>query len=252
MIDKKIYFASDFHLGAPNREQSMIREKKIVSWLNSISHNVSELYLVGDIFDFWFEYKHVIPKGFIRLQGKLAEMADCGVIIHIFTGNHDLWMKQYFNDEFGAKIYYEPIIKEYDGKQFYIGHGDGLGPGDNGYKFLKKVFTNPLSNWMFKHLHPDVGIGLADFFSKTSRAKTGSSDEIFLGNDKEWLIQHCYEVLKTNPSIDYFIFGHRHYPIQIKLEPSHSLYTNLGDWLKYNTYSVWNGTSLELLKFEQQ
>ena len=233
-VQKKIYFASDFHLGAPDFETSLIREKKIVDWLNHIEPTAKEIYLVGDIFDFWFEYKRAVPKGFIRLLGKIADLTDKGIPVTIFTGNHDMWIFDYLPKEIGVQIYREPITKEYFGKKYFIGHGDGLGPGDKGYKFLKKVFANKFCQWSFARLHPNFGIWLADKSSKTSRAKTGSDDEKFLGEENEWLIQFCKEEL-TKQHIDYFVFGHRHLPLEFDLGQN-STYYNLGEWINYCTY----------------
>lgn len=231
---KKIYFASDFHLGAPNYESSLEREKKIVRWLEAIANDAEEIYLVGDIFDFWFEYKRAIPKGFVRLQGKIAELSDKGIPIHVFTGNHDMWIFDYLPKELGITLHREPIVKEYFGKKVFIGHGDGLGPGDKGYKFLKKVFANKFCQWCFARLHPNFGIWLADKSSKTSRSHTGSSDEVYHGDDNEWLVQFCKDELMKE-HYDYFIFGHRHLPLTINVGEKSS-YFNLGEWINYCTY----------------
>ena len=233
MRSKKIYFASDFHLGAPDEATSLEREKKIVRWLDHISQDASEIFLVGDIFDFWFEYKRVIPRGFVRIQGKIAELTDRGIPVHVFTGNHDMWIFDYLPKELGVKLYREAIEREFFGKRFYIGHGDGLGPGDKGYKFLKKVFANRFCHWCFARLHPNFGIWLAEKSSKTSRAKTGKSDEVFHGEDGEWLVQFCKEHLKEN-QIDYYVFGHRHLPLEIPIDQS--VYFNLGEWINHCTY----------------
>jgi len=245
---KKIYFASDFHLGLPNYETSRLREDKIVRWLNSIKADAAEIFLVGDIFDFWFEYKTVVPKGFIRILGCLAEISDAGIPLHVFTGNHDLWMNDYLTSELNAKVYFEPRLFTLGNKQFYIGHGDGLGPGDYGYKRLKKVFTNPFCKWLFRWLHPDAGIQLANYFSAKSRAKTGTADEIFLGEDKEWLIIYTKQMAKKM-DVDFFIFGHRHFAIDYVINEK-KRYINLGDWIKLNTYGVFDGNSMQLLKWE--
>jgi len=239
-----IYFLSDFHLGAPDAASSLIREKRIVAFLDSIKNNTSELFILGDLFDFWFEYKKVVPKGYVRILGKLAEISDAGIIIHFFVGNHDMWMKDYFQKELNIKVYFEPASFEFGEKKFLIGHGDGLGPGDKGYKRLKKIFRNRLSQWLFGILPPVWGIGLADYFSRKSRAQTGTSEEKFLGEDKEWLIAYCKEILKTK-KYDYFIFGHRHLAIDFKLTES-SRYINLGDWLKYDSYGVFDDIEFEL------
>lgn len=244
---KNIYFLSDFHLGAPNFSDSLLREKKIVAFLDSIKNNATEVFILGDMFDFWFEYKNTVPKGFTRILGKLAELTDSGIVIHFFVGNHDMWMKDYFKTELNIKVYFEPIITERFGKKLYIAHGDGLGPGDKGYKFLKKIFRNKICQWMFGILHPTWGIGFANYFSRKSREKTGTADAHFLGEENEWLFIYSKEQLQKQP-IDYFIFGHRHYPIKLAIENSY--YVNLGDWINNFTYVVLNNETLELKKWE--
>ena len=245
---KKIYFASDFHLGVPTFELSLAREKKIVRWLDSIKHDAEEIYLVGDIFDFWWEYKYTIPKGQTRLLGKIAELTDSGLLVHFFTGNHDLWMKDYFIQELGVTVNHEPIKKIYNGKSFLIGHGDGLGPGDAWYKFLKKCFKNPFLIWCFKTLHPNLGFWIARRSSKRSRIITGDSDKKFLGTDNEWLMSYCKEQLQKEHT-DYFIFGHRHLPLDLKASET-SRYINLGEWINYCSYAVFDGNDIKLKTFE--
>ena len=235
-------------MGAPNYEGSLIREKKVVAFLDSIKATAQEIFIVGDIFDFWYEYKNVVPKGYVRLLGKLAELTDSGIQIHFFLGNHDMWMSGYFERELNIPVYSEPKVFERFGKKLYVGHGDGLGPGDEGYKFLKKIFRNPVCQWLFGFAHPSIGIGVANYFSRKSRAKTGNSDEIFLGEDKEWLIIYCKEVLQKE-HFDYFIFGHRHLPLTIQLNEK-SKYINLGDWIRNFTYAEFDGNTIELKKWE--
>lgn len=241
---KKIYFLSDFHLGAPNHASSLEREKRVVKFLDDIKHDAAVIFIVGDLFDFWYEYKKVVPKGFVRILGKLAELTDSGIIIKFFVGNHDMWMNGYFEKELNIEVFYEPKEFEFNGKKFLIGHGDGLGPGDHRYKFIKKIFRNKISQAFFGMLHPSWGIGLADYFSRKSRAATGKEDEHFLGEEKEWLIVYCKEVLQKN-HFDYFIFGHRHLPIEFKLKED-STYINLGDWIRYFTYAVFDGEKVSL------
>lgn len=243
----KIYFASDFHLGAPNYEKSLEREKKIVAWLDVIKKDATEIFLVGDIFDFWFEYKKAIPRGFARLQGKIAEITDSGIPVHVFTGNHDMWIFDYLPKELGVQLHREPVVRQWNGKTFYIGHGDGLGPGDKGYKFIKKVFASPVCQWLFARLHPNFGIGLADFFSRKSRAATGNSDEKFLGEENEWLYIYSKEYLQKQ-HIDYFVFGHRHLPLEMQVGTD-TIYYNLGEWINYQTYLVFDGTNCSLSKW---
>jgi len=246
---KKIYFLSDFHLGAPDYTSSLIREKKIVSFLDVIKKDAAQIFIVGDIFDFWYEYKKVVPKGYVRLLGKLAELIDTGILINFFVGNHDMWMKEYFQKELNIPVYFEPKVFTFNEKKFFIGHGDGLGPGDHGYKFIKKIFRNKFCQWLFGQLHPTLGIGLANYFSRKSREKTGTSDEHFLGEDKEWLIVYCKEILQQE-HYDYFIFGHRHYPIDFKLNET-SRYINLGDWIRNFTYATFDGDQVELKKWSE-
>jgi UDP-2,3-diacylglucosamine hydrolase len=241
---KKIYFLSDFHLGAPNHAESLIREKRIVKFLNEIKDDAAEIFILGDLFDFWFEYKKVVPKGFVRILGKLAELTDAGIAIHFFVGNHDMWMNDYFEKELNISVYHHPEEFTFNEKRFFIGHGDGLGPGDKKYKFIKKVFRNKFSKWLFSIMHPGFGIGLANYFSRKSRIATGINDEVFLGEDKEWLISYSKEKLKAG-HFDYFVFGHRHLPIDFKMNGA-TTYINLGDWIKYNSYAVFNGNTLEL------
>ena len=246
---KNIYFISDFHLGAPDRQKSLVREKRIIRWLNSVQDTASEIYLLGDVFDFWFEYKHAVPRGYVRLLGKLAEMHDLGIKLHYFTGNHDMWVFDYLPEEIGVTLYRQPVSREINGKSFYIGHGDGLGPGDHGYKFIKKVFANKVCQWLFARLHPNFGISLARYFSRKSRIATGTTDEKFLGEDKEWLILFAKELLTTR-HYDYFVFGHRHLPIDFSLSEK-SKYINLGEWINYNTYAVFDGKELKLETFKE-
>jgi UDP-2,3-diacylglucosamine hydrolase len=247
---KKIFFLSDFHLGAPDASSSLIREKEIVRFLDENKADAAAFFIVGDIFDFWYEYKRVVPKGHVRLLGKLAEISDSGIELHLFAGNHDMWMKNYFQLELNAKVYMEPAEFEFNGNHFYIGHGDGLGPGDHGYKAMKKVFRNPVCQWLFGILPTRVGIGVADYFSRKSRAATGISEETFLGENKEWLITYCRDML-SKKNIEYFVFGHRHLPIDFRLN-NESRYINLGDWIRYFTYGVFDGTNFELRSFSGQ
>ncbi len=246
MQQKKIYFASDFHLGAPSYESSLEREKRIVAWLEEVREDAAEIFLIGDVFDFWFEYKRAIPKGFVRLQGKIAEITDSGIPVHWFIGNHDMWIFDYIPKELGVKMYKTEIEREFFGKKFMIGHGDGLGPGDRGYKFIKKVFRNKVCQWMFARLHPNFGIGLANFFSRKSRVSTGQADATFYGEDKEMLIQFCKSKL-TEKHFDYFVFGHRHLPIEFELSEN-SKYINIGDWITYFSYAVFDGDKLVLVQ----
>ena len=241
---KKIYFASDFHLGAPKDTKSAERERLVCKWLDEIKDDAEEIFLVGDIFDFWYEHVYTIPKGFVRLLGKIAELQDSGIKIHFFSGNHDTWMKDYFQKEIGVSVNHVPVSRTFNDKNFYIGHGDGLGPGDNWYKFLKMIFRSKIAQWMYSRIHPNLAFWLARASSLKSRAVTGNSDEIFEGAEKEWLFIYCRDYLKTN-KVDFFVFGHRHLPLDLDVDGK-AKYVNLGDWLRYNSYAVFDGTKLEL------
>lgn len=246
-MSKNIYFASDFHLGAPTYAQSRAREERIVNWLNFIEPTCAELFLMGDIFDFWFEYEKVIPKGFIRLQGKLAQMADAGIKIYFFKGNHDMWVRDYFTTEIGMKIISDEMIMERSGKKFYLHHGDGLGPGDTKYKFLRKIFRSKFCQWLFARLHPNLGIGIANAWSSSSK-KRASGEDVFFGEDYEWLAIYSREILQSQ-HFDYFIYGHRHLPMDLDLGKN-SRYVNLGEWLGHNSYAVFDGVNLKLEYFK--
>ena len=241
---KKIYFLSDFHLGAPDFKSSLEREKKIVRFLDIAMQDAAAIFIVGDLFDFWYEYRTVVPKGYVRILGKMASITDSGISMYFFVGNHDMWMKGYFEKELNIPVYFEPKIFEFNNKRFYIGHGDGLGPGDHGYKLIKKIFRNPICQWLFGILPPAIGVGIANYMSRSSRAATGQTDARFLGEENEWLITYSKEVLQQQP-FDYFIFGHRHLPIDFQLTEN-SRYINLGDWIKYDSYAVFDGSQLEL------
>ena len=256
----KIYFLSDFHLGAPDYESSLVREKKIVSFLDSIKNDASEIYLLGDVFDFWFEYRKAVPRGYVRLLGKLAELSDAGIKLHYFIGNHDMWVFDYLPKELNVTLYRGIVTREINGKKFYLAHGDGLGPGDSGYKFIKKVFASKVCQWLFARLHPNLGIGLAEFWSTKSRSIT---EEKHFHGDKEWLIVHSKKVLEKE-HFDYLIYGHRHLPVDYRLTPTLSFgegafppsgetgkgvtsrYINLGDWMNHFSYAVFDGNNLEL------
>jgi UDP-2,3-diacylglucosamine hydrolase len=232
--NKKIYFASDQHLGAPTPKASLPREKKFVAWLDTIKEDAGTIFLLGDLFDFWFEYKTVVPKGFVRVLGKLAELKDAGIDIYFFVGNHDLWMRDYFQKELNIPVFHKPQEFDINGKIFLIGHGDGLGPSDHGYKRMKKVFTFPFFKWLFRWLHPDIGVRLGHYFSVKNKLISGDEDARFLGEENEWLAQYCRRKL-TEKHYDFFVFGHRHLPLEIELN-NNSTYINLGDWIQHFTY----------------
>ncbi len=240
---KSVFFVSDIHLGVPDRAGSLEREKKLVNWLDSIADRAAAIHLVGDLFDFWFEYRHAVPRGYVRILGKLAELRDNGIPIYAYTGNHDMWMFGYFEEELGIPVYRKPMPWTYAGKDFLVGHGDGIGPGDHGYKLIKKVFNNPLCQWAFARIHPNLGIGLALYWSRRSRVAGEGIDESFQAEAEPQVI-YARERLKSE-HFNYFIFGHRHCPTLYALQPG-SDFVNLGDWVRHFSYALYNGRDLKL------
>ena len=247
--NKKIYFASDVHLGLYPEEKSREREKLFVRWLEEIRHDAAELYLLGDIFDYWYEYRKVVPRGFTRTLGKLAEIADSGIKVHFFTGNHDVWAFDYLPTEIGLVLHDDPFILEVNGKKMFLAHGDGLGPGDRGFKFLRRMFRSKTLQWLYSKIHPNCSIRFAHWWSKKSRFSKGVS-EAFQGEEKELLILFAKETLKTD-HYDYFVFGHRHVPMDIRLNDRSRL-INLGEWIFSNTFAVFDGTNLELRHYGKE
>lgn len=240
---KKVYFASDFHLGVPTPEESLVREKEVVLWLDFVSRDAEAIYLLGDVFDFWFEYKTVVAKGYVRLLGKIAELADRGIEIHYFTGNHDMWTFGYLGQELGIQIHKEPITRVIGDKTFFIGHGDGLGPNDRGYKLMKGVFSASFFQWLYARLHPNFSFWLANSFSAKSRKANSYRKDVFLGEDKEYLVLFIKDYLKEH-AVDFFIFGHRH--ITLNMPVNGSTYVNLGEWIHTKSYAVFDGTRVTI------
>lgn len=245
---KRIYFCSDNHLGSPNRNLSLEREKIFITWLDQIKIDAQAIFFLGDLFDFWFEYKKVVPKGFTRLFGKLAELSDSGVDLFFFVGNHDCWIGNYFEDELGINVFHKKVDLNIDNYNILIGHGDGLGPGDNKYKFLKLLFRNPILKKLFSFIHPDIGISLGSFLSQKNKILSGS-EKVFESEDKEMLFSYCKDVLKTK-YYHFFIFGHRHIPLELDLG-NNSKYFNTGDWITHFSYLVYDGNSFNLNYFNK-
>ena len=245
---KRIYFCSDNHLGSPNRNLSLEREKIFITWLDQIKIDAQAIFFLGDLFDFWFEYKKVVPKGFTRLFGKLAELSDSGIDLFFFVGNHDCWIDNYFEDELGVNVFHKKVDLNIDNYNILIGHGDGLGPGDNKYKFLKLLFRNPILKKLFSFIHPDIGISLGSFLSQKNKILSGS-EKVFESEDKEMLFSYCKDVLKTK-YYHFFIFGHRHIPLELDLG-NNSKYFNTGDWITHFSYLVYDGNSFNLNYFNK-
>jgi UDP-2,3-diacylglucosamine hydrolase len=246
---KKIYFASDFHFGVPDHAISLAREKKVIAWLNSIEADASDIFLMGDVFDFWFEYRKAIPKGFTRFLGKVANLQDKGIQVHFFTGNHDLWMFDYFPTELGVSIHREPLVLNTGKHKILIGHGDGLGPGDTTYKYLKKIFTSSLAQWLFARIHPNLGITLAQRWSQSSRLSNMKLEEKFQGEEREFLLAWC-RAMEAKQHHDFYIFGHRHLPLDLMVGDN-SRYINLGEWVHFSPYAAYNNETLLFKTFSE-
>ena len=245
---KKIYFSSDNHLGSPSKVSSVEREKKFILWLDEIKSDAQAIFFLGDLFDFWFEYKRVIPKGFVRLFGKLAELSDYGIELFFFVGNHDCWVGNYFQNELGFKVFKKPTDLKIDKYNLLIGHGDGLGPGDVKYKFLKIFFRSHILKKIFSLIHPDIGVAIGSFLSKKNKILSGQNIK-FKSNEKEILFKFCKNILKTK-HYHFFIFGHRHLPLELDLG-NNSKYLNTGDWITHFSYIVYDGSSFSLKYFKK-
>jgi UDP-2,3-diacylglucosamine hydrolase len=246
---KVIYFVSDSHLGIPDRESSLVREKLLVKWLDQVKIDASEIFILGDLFDFWFEYGSVVPKGYTRLLGKISELTDSGIAVNFFKGNHDIWDFGYFTSELGMNVFEKPLEREINGKTFFIAHGDGLGPGDYGYRFVKKVFSCKINQRLFAMLHPSFGAWLAGLFSKKSRKKNAPKDLNYSGPENERLYQFCQQKLKEK-HFDFFVMGHRHLPLDLELDNG-SRYISVGDWVTNFSYAVFDGNVVSLRKYEE-
>ncbi len=246
---KKLYFVSDVHLGFPNETKSRKREKFLIEWLESIEEDAAHIFLLGDIFDFWFDYKHAVPRNYVRLLGKLANLSDKGIQIHYFFGNHDMWLNDYFQKEIGMILHPDDLkISVNHTLYIYMAHGDGLGPGEPMYKIIKKIFRNPISKILYRWIHPDIGIPLARWFSHSSRNHQNGSTTDFLGEDKEHLIVHSKAIARKYGAFDYYIFGHRHHMVTYPI-PQTGTYINIGDWMEHYSYAVCDGKTITLHQF---
>lgn len=244
-MNKKIYFISDCHFGVPDRISSLERERLFINWLDVVKKDALEIYIMGDLFEFWFEYKTVIQKGYVRLLGKLAEITDSGIPVFFFRGNHDVWAFDYLQEELNIKIYADTLVKDLMGKKFFLGHGDGLGEGDNGYKFLKSVFRNRVNQWLFRWLHPDIGTGMGLYWSNKSRiANVNSGLEAVNEAGLKRLSGFCEKEIEKDPDIDFFVFGHIHKPDVISIG-NKARYYSIGDWINYFSYLEFDGDSLQ-------
>ena len=244
----KIYFLADAHLGAKSHSNTIDTERKLCRWLDSVKHDAHSIYLLGDIFDYWYEYKHVVPKGFTRLLGKLAEITDSGIEVHFFIGNHDLWLTDYLAKECGMILHLEPLITEIKGSKFFLAHGDGLGDESRSFKFLRRVFHSKFLRKCFSAIHPRWTIPLAHAWSGSSREGGGITG--FLGEENEYLIRYAKGKLKEDSEINYFVFGHRHIMLNLPIAEQCSV-VMLGDWITLFSYGVFDGVKLELKRWEE-
>jgi len=244
----KLYFASDLHLGFPDWASSLERERMFVDWLEMARRDASAIFLLGDMFEFWHEWKRVVPRGHVRFLGKIGELTDAGLPVYYFTGNHDLWVDDYLPRETGATLVRDRMVWEQGGKRFFLHHGDGLGPGDLNYKRLKRLFRNRALRWLLARLHPNFTVGLALRWSGSSRE--ADKDRSFKGQEGEWLLRYARRKLESE-HYDFFVFGHRHIPYRVELGQG-SVCLNLGDWLEHFTYGVYDGQELRLERWRQR
>ena len=255
-LRKKIYFASDAHLGARFHKDPLAVEKRLVRWLDSIKDEAMAIYFLGDMFDYWYEYKYVVPKGFVRFLGKLAELSDNGVEIHIFIGNHDIWMFDYLPKEIGAVIHRDVLTVDLLGKRFFLGHGDEVDSRSKAFRFLRTLFRNKFCQWLYAGIHPRWTFGFALGWSLSSRKsglkkhKTREAAE-YQGENHEYMALFAKEYLKTHPDINFFIFGHRHIMLDLMLSRTARLLI-AGDWMQYFSYIVWDGETLYMEQFETE
>jgi UDP-2,3-diacylglucosamine hydrolase len=248
-MDKKVYFLSDAHLGSLAIEHRRTQERRLVNFLDKIKNDASVIYLLGDMFDFWFEFKTVVPKGYTRFLGKLSELTDMGIEIHYFIGNHDIWCHDYLEKECGVIMHRSPVTTEIYDKTFYLAHGDGLGDPDNKFKMLRALFHNATLQKLFASIHPRWSMPLGLTWAKHSRLKRENGEEPdYMGEDKEWIVLYTKEYLKTHPDINFFIYGHRHIMLDLMLNRTARILI-LGDWIRFFSYVVFDGDTLELKQF---
>ena len=243
--NKKVYFASDLHLTSSTDVESRCRELAFIQWLDRVKDDAAAIFLLGDLFDFWFEYRYVVPRGYVRLLGKLAELTDNGIPIHYFTGNHDQWIRDYFACEMNIHTYNQPTEFELNGKLFLIGHGHGnnISPENKFYKLIYAAFENRLLQKLFAALHPRWGMNLGANWSISSRKRRGIRKP-FNGVENELIYWYTQYVL-TKKHYDFFVFGHRHLALDIRLNEN-SRYINTGEWIEAQTYAVFDGKEVTL------
>jgi len=243
---KNIYFISDAHLGSLALSHRRTQERRLVNFLDAIKDKAEAIYMLGDMFDFWFEYTDVVPKGFTRFLGKISELTDMGVEVHYFMGNHDQWCGNYLIEECGVILHREPYTCEICGKEFYMAHGDGLDYDDHNWKtrLLFTCFKSRTLKRFASMIHPHWFIRFGRNWAKHSRMKRENGQEKpYQGEDKEGLVLYAKEYLKTHPLINYFIFGHRHIQLDHSLSDDCRIII-LGEWISLFTFAVFDGDNL--------
>lgn len=249
---KNIYFISDAHLGSLATENGREQERLLVAFLDSIKNKAEAVYMLGDMFDFWYEYRHVVPKGFSRFLGKLSELTDSGVEVHYFLGNHDIWAYSYLQDECGVVLHKAPVTTVINGKTFFLAHGEGLGETSRGFRFIQSVFHNKTCQILFSALHPRWGMSFGLNWAKHSRLKREDGRERpYMGEDKEYLVLWTKEHMAHHADIDYYIFGHRHIELDLMLSKSVRMFI-LGDWISQFTYAVYDGKYISLQTYQSE
>ena len=249
LVDRanKVYFLADAHLGSKSHADSVETERKLCRWLDEVKGDAAVIFLMGDIFDYWYEYRYVVPKGFTRLLGKLGELTDAGVEIHFFAGNHDLWLTDYLTVECGLILHHEPLITMIGDKKFFLAHGDGLGDESRSFHLLRKLFHNQFLRKCFSAVHPRWTIPLAYSWSNSSRASGGVVP--YLGEEREYLVRFAKSKLQEIPDINYFVFGHRHILLDLPIAQN-SRVIMLGDWITLFSYAEFDGENMQLKQWE--
>lgn len=243
---KPVYFISDAHLGSLAIEHGRMHERRLVRFLDSIKHKAAAVYMLGDMFDFWYEYRYAVPRGYTRFLGKISELTDMGVEVHFFTGNHDIWAYDYLESECGAIIHRQPLTTEIYDRIFLLAHGDGLGDPDRGFRFIRSIFHNRLCQRMFSALHPRWGMWFGLEWAKHSRMKRPDGEEPpYMGEHKEPLVLYAKSYIREHPSVDYLIFGHRHIELDLQLSKKTRMMI-LGDWITQFSYAVFDGEHIFL------
>ena len=246
---KNIYFLSDAHLGSWAIDHRRMQERRLVRFLDSIKDKAAAVYLLGDMFDFWYEYKYVVPRGYTRFLGKLSELADMGVEVHFFTGNHDIWAYNYLERECGVILHKQPQTIELYGKIFYLAHGDGLGDPSKSFKVIRSIFHNKVCQWLFSGLHPRWGLWFGQAWAKHSRLKHEAEGvPPYMGEDREHLVLYTKKYIQYHSNVDYFIYGHRHIELDLQLTKKARVLI-LGDWISQFTYVVWDGQHLFMQQY---